>query len=94
MAHCSFNSCNTGMGALPEIYAQQPQARGLKAYISGKALCQILLHAYHSEVRMIILGVIPSSEGTMQRHPLVCIYALAVIPLICDLKSRISEFNR
>jgi len=34
---CICCSCNTGMRALPEIYARQPEPEaGLRAYISGK----------------------------------------------------------
>ena len=34
-----FDSCNMGTSDLPDMYAQspRPQARGLRAYISGKS---------------------------------------------------------
>jgi len=73
------------------------QAALHNAQVICPPLYQILLNTCHSEVRMIIPlgGEILSSEGTTQGDPLaMSMYALAVVPLIHDLKSRISEVNQ
>ena len=36
------NSCNMGARDLPDMYARGPQARGLRAYISGESRAPML----------------------------------------------------
>ena len=40
--HLTGISCNMGRRDLPDMYAQGPQARGLRAYISGKSRLPML----------------------------------------------------
>ena len=41
-AECTSNSCNMGARDLPDMYAQGPQARGLRTYISGESRAPML----------------------------------------------------
>ena len=50
------NSCNMGTRDLPDMYARGPQARGLRAYISGKS-------------RVHMLQVICNTSGTLKICP-------------------------
>ena len=52
----SCNSCNMGTRDLPDMYARGPQARGLRAYISGKS-------------RVHMLQVICNTSGTLKICP-------------------------
>ena len=41
------NSCNMGARDLPDMYARGPQARGMRAYISGKSRAHMLQVMFH-----------------------------------------------
>ena len=60
-------------------------------------ISQILVNTYRSPIRCIIKGSgeINSSEGTTQGDPLaMAMYALAVKPLICQLRKEVPEVNQ
>ena len=56
LSYVTCNSCNMGTRDLPDMYARGPQARGLRAYISGKS-------------RVHMLQVICNTSGTLKICP-------------------------